>query len=109
MSGPNENGGDGFCGLGETVGDERGEVLGFVPELGDEDANATELQQHPRCTLARAVFGAFRTSGAVVSAGAIFEQALRDCAALFEAGGKHKFSGTLREVLTEAKRRGLLG
>ena len=67
MSGPNENGGDGFCDLGETVGDEVGEVLGFVPELGDDDADATELQQHPRCTLARAVFGAFLTSGAVVS------------------------------------------
>ena len=87
MSGPNENGGDGFCDLGETVGDEVGEVLGFVPELGDDDADATELQQHPRCTLARAVFGAFLTSGAVVSCPCgTSEEPSNRCLRAFEAG-----------------------
>ena len=101
MSGPNENGGDGFCDLGETVGDEVGEVLGFVPELGDDDADATELQQHPRCTLARAVFGAFLTSGAVVSCPCgTSEEPSNRCLRAFEAG---RLAAIRAEVEREAE------
>lgn len=48
------------------------------------ELHATELQQQPRCAFARAVFGAFRTSGAVVSS---WESADVDDAA--RARGEH--------------------
>ena len=105
MSGVNENGGDGFCDLGETVGDEVGEVLGFVPELGDDDADATELQQHPRCTLARAVFGAFLTSGAVVSCPCgTSEEPSNRCLRAFEAGRLAAIRAEVERALRDLER-----